>query len=297
MDNLSPKYDKFVLIGDFNAEDSEFVLQDFLQKHDASNIVKDATCFKSLKNPSCIDLLLTNKPRSFQNTKVLSTGLSDFHKLVVSVLKKCYKKAPPQELHYRDYKKFKIDKFKKELKDKLKGTKIGYNNFENTFLNVLDKHAPFKKKLIRANHAPYMTKALRKAIMRRSELRNKYLKKKTPESLRSYKKQKNFCSKFYKKERKRFYNNINLTDIDDNKQFWKTVKPFLSDKGAHTSKISLNFDEKIISDDSKVSEIFSDFFEGTIKELGIKGIPYFIESASDDKDHPSIVKIREFCEF
>ena len=65
---------------------------------------------------------------------------------------------------------------------------------------MLDRHVPIKKKLIRANHAPFMTKALRKAIMRRSELRNKYLKKKTPESLRSYKKQKNFCSKFYKKK-------------------------------------------------------------------------------------------------
>ena len=49
---------------------------------------------------------------------------------------------------------------------------------------------------------PYMTKALRKAIMERSELENKHVKNKTNENLKSYKKQRNFCSKLYKKERK-----------------------------------------------------------------------------------------------
>ena len=34
-------------------------------------------------------------------------------------------------------------------------------------------HAQIKRKLLRANHIPYMTKALRKAIMKRSELENK----------------------------------------------------------------------------------------------------------------------------
>ena len=45
-----------------------------------------------------------------------------------------------------------------------------------------------------------MTKALRKAIMKRSELESKYVKNKTNENLKAYKKQRNFCSKLYKKE-------------------------------------------------------------------------------------------------
>ena len=39
-------------------------------------------------NPTCIDLMLTNRPKSFQDTLVIETGLSDFHKMTVSVLKK-----------------------------------------------------------------------------------------------------------------------------------------------------------------------------------------------------------------
>ena len=64
-------------------------------------------------------------------------------------------------------------------------------------------HVPLKKKLLRANHSQYATKALRKAIMRRSKLEKIYFKKQTNESLKAYKKQKNYCSKLYKKERKK----------------------------------------------------------------------------------------------
>ena len=58
------------------------------------------------------------------------------------------------------------------------------------FLNVLQRHAPLKTKVVRANHAPYMNRTLRKAIMKRSELERKYLKNRTNENRIRYKKQK-----------------------------------------------------------------------------------------------------------
>ena len=67
--------------------------------------------------------------------------------------------------------------------------KINYQKFDKTFIEILNKYAPGKKKLVRANKAPYMTKVLRKASMRRSELENKYLKLKTNDTLKDYKKQ------------------------------------------------------------------------------------------------------------
>ena len=76
---------------------------------------------------------------------------------------------------YRDYKKFDKNKFNHELKEHLSTLKVDeYSEFENTFLTILNKHAPIKKKALRANHVPYMTKALRKAIMRRSNLQTLY---------------------------------------------------------------------------------------------------------------------------
>ena len=64
-----------MLIGDFNAEESEDTLAYFPNCHNVSNIVKDKTCFKSLDHPSCIKLIITNKPGCFQNTTVTYTGL------------------------------------------------------------------------------------------------------------------------------------------------------------------------------------------------------------------------------
>ena len=78
---------------------------------------------------------------------------------------------------------------------------------------VLNKHAPIKMKTIRSNQIPYMTKTLRKAIMRRSNLENTFLKNRCPENKTAYRKQRNYCSRLYKKERKKYYANLDLKNI------------------------------------------------------------------------------------
>ena len=57
-----------------------------------------------------------------------------------------------------------------------------FETFRNVYLNVPNKHAPIKTKVIRANQVPYITKAYRKSVMRRSELKTKYLKNSTLEN-------------------------------------------------------------------------------------------------------------------
>ena len=93
---------------------------------------------------------------------------------------------------------------------------------------MLNKHAPLKKKLLRANHAPYITKTLRKAIMRRSQLETKYLKSKTQTDLKLYKKHKNFCSKLHKRGKRKHYEFLDIKNVLDSKKFWKTMRLFLS---------------------------------------------------------------------
>ena len=103
-----------------------------------------------------------------------------------------------------------------------------YSKFEEIFLEVLSKHAPSKKKILRANDKPYMTKALRKAIMKRSALENKYYKNRLPETGKAYKKQRNYTNKLMKKEKRKYFTNLNMKNYLDNKKFWNTVKPFFS---------------------------------------------------------------------
>ena len=55
-----------------------------------------------MNNPSCIDLIVTNSLNSLQKTSTFCTGLSNFHKLVVTVLKTSFRKTASKEIHYRD---------------------------------------------------------------------------------------------------------------------------------------------------------------------------------------------------
>ena len=304
LDTYSKLYDKFLLAGDFNSEDSELALSTFLEKYDAKNIVKDKTCYKSLQNPSCIDLFISNSPKSFMKTITICTGLSDFHKMVITVLKSSFKKAPPREISYRDYKNFDRDTFRDNLKEALKGNINGYQSFEEKFIEILGNQAPIKRKVVRANHATYMTKVLRKAIMKRSELKTKYLKKNTQNNLKAYKKQRNYCSKLYKKEKKKYYNNLNVTQIKDNREFWKNVKPFLSDKGGNFSRITLvNENDEIVCDDLELANTFSDHFETAVTCVNVDNpnLSHSLLNSTNQiqsviskfESHPSILKIKE----
>ena len=74
---------------------------------------------------------------------------------------------------YGDYKSFNIDFFKRDLGESLEiHTSYDYSCFQNIFIALLNKHAPIKKKIIRFNNNSFMSRALRKAIMHRSKLKN-----------------------------------------------------------------------------------------------------------------------------
>ena len=94
---------------------------------------------------------------------------------------------------------------------------------DHIFLNVLDKHAPLKCNLLRANHSSYISKPLRKAIMKRYCLEKVYRKNKSKKALKHIKSRKAFAA-MYKKERTRFFNNLNPSFVTGNKLCWKTIK-------------------------------------------------------------------------
>ena len=193
-------YEKVILAGDFNAEVCEKVFDCFLGTFGLNSLIKDNTSFKSLINPSCIDLLLTNNKSLFNTSSVILTGLSDFHKMVVTVMEINFSKSKPREIRDRNYKTFDHISFKKELlRECNENVKINqnYSLFQEIFLKVLNRHAPEKKKVIRSNEVPYMTKTLRKAIMTRSRLEHKYQKTRSINDYESFKKQKNYCNRLY----------------------------------------------------------------------------------------------------
>ena len=108
--------------------------------------------------------MLTNKPHCFQKTSTVVTGLSDFHKMIISCLKTTFKKIPPKKIIFRDYKKFDEQNFLHDLdqqmiKGKFYKEKNMYESFSDTFKAVVSKHAPLKEKIVRRNNVPLLRKS------------------------------------------------------------------------------------------------------------------------------------------
>ena len=158
-------------MGDFNMKTSDIPLEEFCLLYNLKSLIKSPTCFKSENNPSCIDLILTNRSSSFQNSSTLETGLSDFHHMVISVLKTAFKKKPPIVKKYGNYKCYSGVNYVNDVNRSLAGIdlqKMPHNDFVILLKEMLDKHAPIKTKYVRGNEQPFMSKELKKQHMKRT---------------------------------------------------------------------------------------------------------------------------------
>ena len=105
-----------------------------------------------------------------------------------------------------------------------------------------------------------MTKALCKAIMERSKLRNKFNEERNTEDWSEYKRQRHLCSNLLKQSKNRHFNSFNLNDISENKMFWKTIKPFLTEKNKTTNNIILTESNQTVREDKAICQIFNNLF-------------------------------------
>ena len=308
LDLYSAHYENLIIIGDFNTDINQSCMKSFCESYTLSSLIKEPTCHKNPQNPSCIDLILKNSPYSFQNSCAIETGLSDFHKMTVTVMKTTYEKLKPRIANYRDYKNFCNDTFRQKLLEKLVTENIntncsGLEKFLQICVNTLNNLAPCKKKYSRGNNIPFMNKSLTSAHMKRSRLRNLYLKDKTETSRIAYIKQRNFCVSLLQKTIKDHYANLDEKDVADNKQFWKTVKPLLSNKVKSSEKITLVEGEEIITEDGENAEILNKFFSNAVKNLKIPEYqeadplannishPIF-RAMMKFRNHPSVIAIK-----
>ena len=164
-----------------------------------------------------------------------------------------------------------------------------------------------KEKYIRRNQAPFMNKSVRKAIMVRTKLLNKFRKENSFINELEYKRQRNFCTTLIKKTKRNFYNNLNVNKITDNKSFWKNVKPSFTEKTLKDEKIVLTENDTTFLEKNKIAGIFRSYFDGIADGLNIKRCEMskehndpILNAIKTFEKHPSILKIKELnsgCRF
>ena len=103
-----------------------------------------------------------------------------------------------------------------------------------------------------------------------SKLRNNYNKNRNYENWCKYKCQCNLCLNLLRKTKKNFYKALGEKQISDSKIFWKNVKPFFSDKGVNSSKITLVEKNVIVVDEEKIAYIMNNHFINVTRNLNLK---------------------------
>ena len=97
----SSNYENLIIIGDFNVDIDKSCIEGFRGTYDLKSLTTEPICYENLENPTCIGPVLTKHPLSYQNSCVFETGLSNFHKMTLTVMEASFQKLQPRIINYR----------------------------------------------------------------------------------------------------------------------------------------------------------------------------------------------------
>ena len=215
-------------------------------------------------------------------------------------MKTTFASEEPKNFVYRNYKTFFHESFKNDLMSKTGDENVDYSKFVKEFVDTLNKHAPKKIKLFRGSQKPHVNKVLRSALMKRSRLKNKANRTRKAVDILNYKKQRNLVVKINNESKREYLDKLNVKAATI--LFWKTCKPFFSNKHSHSgSKITSIKNDRIVSENHKIDKTFNTSFESVTDSLNL--FKWIGESVrSNDKieqiivkfsKHQSILKIKQ----
>ena len=251
-----------MIFGDFNIIETIDFLQDLMHDLNLESIVKEPTWFKSV-NPTCIYFIFTSESGKFSNIRTIETGISDFHAMVATVLRGSFRKKGHRIVTYRDYSGFDNFSFREEVVEEPSShplKMLDFSLFNSAVDFILEKMAQLKKKYLRANVGPFVTNELRKAIMKRLNVKKKFNEIRANENRAAYKRQRNLCVRVLRQNEKSYYARLAPETVSENKKFWKTVKPLFSNEIQSASCITLLENAVVESDEGKAAEIMNNFF-------------------------------------
>ena len=166
---------------------------------------------------------------------------------------------------------------------------------------MLKTHAQKKVKILRGNHKPHYNKNLRKAIMKRSRLKNKANSSKDLVHIANYKKQRNLVVSLKRQAKSKCFNEDSNTE--SSRPFWKTCRSYFPNKYARGyPKIMLIENDKMLLKNEEVAKEFNQYFGHITDSLDSYEFPDVrVCEGQDDIDniiykfrnHTSIIKIKE----
>ena len=299
--------DMVIIMGDTNIDtlkngSRSSALNDFLNGFSLASVIKEPTCFKA--TPSLLDHVYVSKPRRFMSHINYDCGLSDYHNLVCLASKITLPHLKPRVKRYRSMKKFNMDSFIADLHcapfqiaHLFDDVEDSYWAFSCILTDVIDTHAPMKKKVIKHSDAPFMNKELRQAMYRKRMAQNRARNDQNNNAKwEDYRPKRNYFVSLKKSSMRRYFKE-RCSGANNAKNFWDTVRPYLSNKSKDQNCIKLQENDTIINDPNRVADIFNDFFSSVTRGIGINENfddgTFLRDIIEHYRDHPSIKTIDE----
>ncbi|KAK3097542.1 hypothetical protein FSP39_010594 [Pinctada imbricata] len=297
LDKITTMFDHFMIVGDLNYnlldQQKGKPLLDLCDVFDLTNVIKSETCFTKIGKPSLVDVLLSNQPQYLFSPINFDCGLSDYHNLIGILVKGKTPFLAKEKVQYRSFKNFNESDFNQDVNFIPFHVAYVFDDpddvywaHETLLKDVVDDHIPVKERRNKTNKPAFMNCEPRRAIYKKRMLRKSYFTCKSSKNWEKYRKQRNFVTRL-KRHSLRVYFFERCHGGPKSKDFWPTIKPFVSKKGSKDDPtINLNEENTIVSEQKQVCDIFNEYFINVAKD---------IESSNDNDfdDHSSILKIQD----
>ena len=171
---------------------------------------------------------------------------------------------------------------------------------ESLLLDVVNKHAPLKKRVIKQRQIPYMNSMLRKQNNVRDRFKRIWLKNKSMKNREAYVRHRNLSTKLRKQSLNKYLKDkCTINNTHNNKEFWKITKPFMSHKGSSANTdISLIENDAIINDQTGVATVLNDYYVNVTKSIGEPDLLDVNEDIEDvflvHESHESVQYIEQY---
>ena len=259
-------------------------ITDWLEINGLKNIIKEPTCFKGCL--SLIDVIITNKPKRFQNSVSVDTGLSDFHNMVCVSTKFHLPKHKETTISYRSYKSFDRSNYLHDLSvapfhvaeifDDIDDSYWFWNTMMRDITNV---YAPVKTRTLKGNRVPYMNGELRRYINVKHMLKRKHSRCNSSVNWENYRKQCNIVTQLRRKSVKMYMRN-KCRNAKNNGKFWKAVKPLISNKVINKDdNMFIYIDGNVVNDPSDLCRVFNTYFTNIAYNIGLNDTIYGSDSS------------------
>ena len=231
--------DEILCIGDYNCDalkphEWEWrKINSTMAKHHLTQIITVPTRITQLSK-SCIDHVWTNRPEMYKNNGAITFPQSD-HQLVYAARKSPrLAKGTSRNIRARSYRNFSVSAFLDDLDkapwhtvEACDNPDMAWDIFQNLFISICDKHAPFKNMKIPNNPPPWFNDdylSLRRDLIASKSRAEKSKLATDWDIFRAIRNKLNNMSK----ELKRSYFESAIKDAgNDSRRLWKTVKTII----------------------------------------------------------------------